>query len=78
MLPTRRLATGLALVATLLGPLQAHAQQVTIGGPFQGEAQSLNGAGGTFPAPLYQKWFDQYNKLTGVQINYQAIGSGGG
>lgn len=42
------------------------------------QAQSLNGAGATFPAPLYSKWFDAYNKATGVQINYQAIGSGGG
>ncbi|HEX9997327.1 MAG TPA: phosphate ABC transporter substrate-binding protein PstS [Abditibacterium sp.] len=41
-------------------------------------AQSLNGAGATFPAPLYSKWFDAYNSATGVQINYQAIGSGGG
>jgi phosphate transport system substrate-binding protein len=49
-----------------------------IGGPFEGEATALNGGGATFPAPLYQKWFDQYNKLTGVQINYQPIGSGGG
>ena len=39
---------------------------------------SLNGAGATFPAPLYTKWFDEYNKLTGVKVNYQAIGSGGG
>jgi len=39
---------------------------------------SLNGAGATFPAPLYTKWFDEYYKLTGVKINYQAIGSGGG
>ena len=39
---------------------------------------SLNGAGATFPAPLYTKWFDEYNKLTGVKINYQPIGSGGG
>jgi len=39
---------------------------------------SLNGAGATFPAPLYTKWFDVYNKLTGVKINYQAIGSGAG
>jgi phosphate transport system substrate-binding protein len=38
----------------------------------------LTGAGATFPAPLYTKWFDEYNKLTGVKINYQAIGSGGG
>jgi phosphate transport system substrate-binding protein len=39
---------------------------------------TLNGAGATFPYPLYTKWFDAYNKQTGVQINYQAIGSGGG
>jgi phosphate transport system substrate-binding protein len=39
---------------------------------------TLNGAGATFPAPLYTKWFDEYNKLTGVKINYQPIGSGGG
>jgi phosphate transport system substrate-binding protein len=42
------------------------------------QATSLNGAGATFPNPLYTKWFDEYNKLTGVKINYQAIGSGGG
>jgi phosphate transport system substrate-binding protein len=39
---------------------------------------ALNGAGATFPAPLYTKWFSEYAKNTGVQINYQAIGSGGG
>jgi len=39
---------------------------------------NLTGAGATFPAPLYTKWFDEYNKLTGVKVNYQAIGSGGG
>ncbi len=39
---------------------------------------SLNGAGATFPGPLYTKWFDEYYKLTGVRINYQPIGSGGG
>jgi phosphate transport system substrate-binding protein len=41
-------------------------------------AQQLTGAGATFPAPIYTKWFDAYSKKTGVQINYQAIGSGGG
>jgi phosphate transport system substrate-binding protein len=41
-------------------------------------AQSLTGAGATFPAPLYQKWFQEYKNKTGVEINYQAIGSGGG
>lgn len=39
---------------------------------------SLNGAGATFPAPLYTKWFSEYANKTGTQINYQAIGSGGG
>ena len=41
-------------------------------------AQSLTGAGATFPNPIYTKWFDAYNQKTGVQINYQSIGSGGG
>src|SRR6476661_970792 len=42
------------------------------------QAQSLNGAGATFPYPIYSKWFSVYSEQTGVQINYQAIGSGGG
>ncbi len=41
-------------------------------------AQGLTGAGATFPNPIYTKWFDAYNKRTGIQINYQSIGSGGG
>jgi len=41
-------------------------------------AQDLNGAGATFPAPLYSKWFTQYAAKTGVKINYQALGSGAG
>jgi phosphate transport system substrate-binding protein len=39
----------------------------------------INGAGATFPAPLYQKWFSEYNKINPtLKFNYQAIGSGGG
>lgn len=38
----------------------------------------LTGAGATFPAPIYSKWFADYATKTGVKINYQAIGSGGG
>jgi phosphate transport system substrate-binding protein len=39
----------------------------------------INGAGATFPAPLYQKWFSEYNKLNpNIKFNYQPIGSGGG
>ena len=38
----------------------------------------INGAGATFPAPLYQKWTEEYYDLTGVQVDYEGIGSGGG
>src|SRR5437763_5470266 len=39
----------------------------------------INGAGATFPFPIYSKWFSEYNKLhPDVEINYQSIGSGGG
>jgi len=38
----------------------------------------LNGAGATFPYPIYSKWFDVYSKEHGVNFNYQSIGSGGG
>src|SRR2546425_7457827 len=39
----------------------------------------VNGAGATFPYPLYSKWFDEFHKRNpDVQINYQSIGSGGG
>src|SRR5271169_5421175 len=40
---------------------------------------TLNGAGATFPYPIYSKWFSEYHKVhSDVQINYQSIGSGGG
>ena len=41
-------------------------------------AQSLTGAGASFPYPVYSKWFDIYRQKTGVTINYQSIGSGAG
>jgi len=41
-------------------------------------AEKLNGAGATFPYPVYSAWAFDYNKIAGVQINYQSIGSGGG
>jgi phosphate transport system substrate-binding protein len=60
-----------SLITTLLiaaAALSAGAQNVQI-----------NGAGATFPYPIYSKWFSEYNKLhPNVQINYQSIGSGGG
>ena len=48
---------------------------VTVGA----SAQNINGAGATFPYPIYSKWFSEYSQLhSGVKINYQSIGSGGG
>ena len=41
-------------------------------------AQDVTGAGASFPAPIYAKWADAYNKATGTRINYQSIGSGAG
>ncbi len=41
-------------------------------------AQDVTGAGASFPAPLYAKWASDYNKATGVKINYQSVGSGAG
>jgi phosphate transport system substrate-binding protein len=41
-------------------------------------AQDVTGAGASFPAPLYAKWSADYNKATGVRINYQSVGSGAG
>lgn len=41
-------------------------------------AETLNGAGASFPYPVYSAWGFDYNKVTGVQLNYQSIGSGGG
>jgi len=38
----------------------------------------LNGAGASFPYPIYSKWFDTYSKMKGVPINYQSVGSGAG
>src|SRR5256885_4363643 len=38
----------------------------------------ISGAGATFPYPIYAKWADAYKKETGVGLNYQSIGSGGG
>src|SRR6516165_5009686 len=47
---------------------------------FVGAAQAadISGAGATFPYPIYSKWADAYKKETGVGLNYQSIGSGGG
>ena len=45
---------------------------------FTAQAQDITGAGATFPAPLYAKWADAYNRATGIKVNYQSVGSGAG
>lgn len=42
------------------------------------QAQDVTGAGASFPAPIYAKWADAYNKASGARINYQSVGSGAG
>jgi phosphate transport system substrate-binding protein len=62
----KKILTGALIAATVAGTGLANA------------GMSLNGAGATFPYPIYSKWFYEYNQKTGVQVNYQSIGSGGG
>ena len=60
-----RFLMALALVAAMIGISSAET--------------NLNGAGATFPYPIYSKWFSEYNNQhPDIQINYQSIGSGGG
>jgi phosphate transport system substrate-binding protein len=47
-------------------------------GPQAGEAQGLTGKGGTFPVPLYKKWFEAYAQKIGVQVSYEGVGSSEG
>lgn len=62
------------------------AMALLLGGAFDGPhrmvaaraAEALTGAGATLPYPLYSRYFDVYHRLTGVRVNYQSIGSGGG
>src|SRR4051794_26192350 len=42
------------------------------------QAQQITGAGATFPAPVYTKWGEAAKSAVGIELNYQAIGSGGG
>ncbi len=63
---TKRIISGVALAASsIVLSLTAH-------------AADLNGAGATFPYPIYSKWAEAYNAATGIGLNYQSIGSGGG
>jgi len=62
----KRIVTITLLMIGMLSFNQARAEEM------------LNGAGATFPYPVYSAWANEYNKITGVKLNYQSIGSGGG
>src|SRR5258706_13629204 len=70
------------LAAALLGACGGgNTQPVTANSTSSSPSETLqiNGAGATFPNPIYSKWFSEYNKLhPNIPINYQSIGSGGG
>ena len=66
--PTKTTSTSTSTTTTTSAPTTTASTPVV----------ALNGAGGTFPAPLYTQWFSIYASLTGVQVNYQAVGSGAG
>src|SRR5204862_6829118 len=63
-------------ISGLLGAATV-ASVLAIGSTSAGAAD-ISGAGATFPYPIYAKWADAYKKATGVGLNYQSIGSGGG
>ncbi len=64
----------LALAATLAVTSCGGGGSTTTGAP----QVPLNGAGATLPQPLYTTWFSKYHEITGIEINYQGVGSGGG
>jgi ABC-type phosphate transport system substrate-binding protein len=71
----RLVPTWIILTGLMLGMLLACFRQR--GAAAEDNAITLQGAGATFPAPLYERWFAEYNKLhPNVQVNYQALGSG--
>jgi len=70
MTPFSRLAAVACTLALVAG---------VVGQSLQAQSLQINGAGATFPNPIYSKWFDEYTKKNpSVRINYQPIGSGGG
>ncbi len=66
----RNAMSGLARIAVVASAIAA--------GTAGAQAVDISGAGATFPYPIYAKWADAYKKETGVGLNYQSIGSGGG
>jgi phosphate transport system substrate-binding protein len=58
--------------------LSSLAATALLAGTSLASAQDVTGAGASFPAPVYAKWASEYNKATGVKVNYQSVGSGAG
>ena len=71
-------ASGRLTVAPLPGLLAAAALILAVGAALPAAAVDISGAGATFPYPVYAKWAEAYKAKTGVAMNYQSIGSGGG
>ena len=63
------------MLKTLIAAMSA---TIALGATANAYATDITGAGATFPAPVYAKWAEQYRAQTGIGLNYQAIGSGGG
>lgn len=68
----QKMLSGIVMLLTLVAVI------VPVKGNLHAQEQTINGAGATFPYPIYAQWADAYYKNTGVKLNYQAIGSGGG
>ena len=68
----------LAFLAACSGEPKGGSDTSAAASPNSSGAVDLTGAGATFPNPIYQKWISDYVAKTGVKINYQSIGSGGG
>src|SRR5690242_18607125 len=78
---TRASMAAALLLAAACGGGEKRAPGSDTAAPAAGSGSSgvaLTGAGATFPQPIYSKWFSTYAAKTGVKINYQSIGSGGG
>ena len=76
------LSAAIAVVACSPGTNKTGTDSTAAGAPAAASTGAsdaqLTGAGATFPYPIYSKWFSDYAAKTGVKINYQSIGSGGG
>jgi phosphate transport system substrate-binding protein len=75
---SRKAAAAVAAVGIMLAGAACSSSSSSSGGSPGSGSSTINGAGSTFAAPMYQQWAGQYKAKHGVQINYQAIGSGGG